>query len=193
MSKKPADKHDPVIELKWNVDNADGDDLLYTLFFAKEGEEIWIPILKEGEELKETKYKWDTTSTPAGYYLIKVVGSDEPANDPKLVLTHGRISKPILVDNDPPQITLNVKAKADGIVASGKVTDNFSPVSRIEVSIDGKSWKGIFPSDLIYDEPIEPFSYTAGGLAPGAHTVTVRAWDEATNLTSAGENVVIKK
>jgi hypothetical protein len=191
--KKSGDKHDPVIELKWTVDNADGDDLLYTLFFAKEGEEIWIPILKEGEELKETKYKWDTTSTPAGYYLIKVVGSDEPANDPKLVLTHSRISKPILVDNDPPQITLNVKAKPDGIVASGKVTDNFSPVSRIEVSVDGKSWKGIFPSDLIYDEPIEDYSYTADGLAPGAHTVTVRAWDEATNLTSTGENVVIKK
>jgi hypothetical protein len=190
---KKNDKHDPVINLKWEVDNPDDDELLYRLYFAKEGEEIWISMLKEDEELTEKKYKWDTTSIPAGYYLVKVEASDEPSNDQDLVITHVRVSKPILVDNDPPQITLNVAVAKAGIVVSGKVTDNFSPLSKFEFSIDGKPWKDIFPTDLIFDEQIEPFSFEVKDLAAGAHTITLRAWDEAKNLTSTGENFVIKK
>lgn len=191
-SKKKELKHDPVVEMKWKVDNPDGDVLQYRLFFAKEGEEIWIPILKEDEKLTETKYKWDTTSIPAGYYLIKVEATDEPANDPKLVISHTRISKPILVDNDPPQIWLNVSVKSSGIIVSGKVTDNFSNVGEIQYSIDGKPWKNIFPSDLIFDEQSEPFKFFVSELAPGAHTLTLRALDEAKNLSSTGDNFVIK-
>jgi hypothetical protein len=192
-TKKEESKHDPVIELKWKVDNPDKDDLRYRLFFAKEGEEIWIPILKEDEELTESKYKWDTTSIPAGYYLIKVEATDEPANDPKLVISHARLSKPVLVDNDPPQLTLKVKVnKTGGIKVSGKVIDNFSMVDEIQFSIDGKPWKNIFPSDLVFDEQVEAFSFNVDDMASGAHTITLRAWDEAGNLTSTGDNFVIK-
>jgi hypothetical protein len=190
---KGEEKHDPVIELKWTVDNPDGDVLQYTLFFAKEGEEIWVPILKVDEKLTDTKYKWDTTSIPAGYYLIKVNATDEPSNDPKFAISHSRVSKPVLVDNDPPQIAMSVGVTKDGIKASGKVTDNFSRVSQIQYSVDGKPWKDIFPEDLVFDDPIEPFSFKVSGLAVGAHTITVRAWDEARNLTSTGDNFVIKK
>jgi len=189
---KKDDKHDPVIKLKWEVDNPDDDELSYRLYFAKEGEEIWIPILKEDEELTEKKYKWDTTSIPAGYYLVKVEASDEPSNDQNLVITHVRVSKPVLVDNDPPQITLNVSVAKTGVVVSGKVTDNFSPLSKFEYSVDGKPWKDIFPTDLIFDEQIEPFSFQVKDLAAGAHTITLRAWDEAKNLSSTGDNFVIK-
>jgi hypothetical protein len=190
---KKDDKHDPVIKLKWEVDNPDEDELMYRLYFAKEGEEIWISMLKEDEELTEKKYKWDTTSIPAGYYLVKVEASDEPSNDQDLVIKHTAVSKPVLVDNDPPQITLNVAVADGGAVVSGKATDNFSPLSKFEYSVDGKPWKDIFPTDLIFDEQIEPFSFDVKDLPVGAHTITLRALDEARNLSTAGDNFVVKK
>jgi hypothetical protein len=190
---KKDDKHDPVIKLKWEVDNPDEDELMYRLYFAKEGEEIWISMLKEDEELTEKKYKWDTTSIPAGYYLVKVEASDEPSNDQDLVIKHTAVSKPVLVDNDPPQITLNVAVADGGAVVSGKATDNFSPLSKFEYSVDGKPWKDIFPTDLIFDEQIEPFSFDVKDLPVGAHTITLRALDEAKNLSTAGDNFVVKK
>ncbi|MFH1437289.1 MAG: hypothetical protein ABIJ56_16395, partial [Pseudomonadota bacterium] len=185
-SKKADVKHDPVIKLEWKVDNPDEDELRYELFFAKEGEEKWISILKEGEELNEKKYSWDTTSIPAGYYLIKVVAGDEPANDPRLSADHARISKPVLVDNDPPQIWMDVAVKQGVAVVSGKVSDNFSTVGAIQYSVDGKLWKNIFPLDTIFDDQSESFKFGLGDLEPGAHTVTVRAMDEAQNMTSTG-------
>jgi len=185
-------KHDPVIEIKWNVDNPDGDEIAYTLFFAKEGEEQWIPILKEGEKLSQTNYKWDTTSIPAGYYLIKVVASDIPSNDPKFAVSHFKISKPILVDNDPPQVNISVALSGATLKVSGRTMDNFSNIRKIQYSIDGKSWKDIFPVDLVFDDPIEDISFEVSDLQKGAHTLTLRAWDEAWNLVSTGENFSIK-
>ncbi len=190
--KKSEIKHDPVIKLEWKVDNPDEDELSYELFFAKEGEEKWLAILKEGEELNEKKYSWDTTSIPAGYYLIKVVAGDEPANDPRLAASHARISKPVLVDNDPPQVWMSVAVKQGAAVVSGKVSDNFSTVGAIQYSVDGKPWKNIFPLDTVFDDQSEGFKFGLGDLGPGAHTVTVRAMDEAQNMTSTGDNIIIK-
>jgi hypothetical protein len=191
-SKKGSSSGDPEIKIGWKVENADGDPLRYELWFAREGTAQWIAILEEGEVLEKTEYKWDTTSVPAGHYLVKVAALDDQVNDPALALAHEQISKPLLVDNDPPKVTLSAKGGKGKASFSGSVEDAFSEVSRIEISVDGGPWKTLFPKDLIFDEQKEAFSHTMDGLEKGPHTATVRAWDRRNNGTSAGAHFKVK-
>ena len=182
----------PEVKISWKVDNADADPLRYELWFALEGTKQWMPMLDEGEILTKTEYKWDTTSVPAGHYLVKVLAVDDTVNDPGLAASHKKISHPVLVDNDPPEVKISVKAGKGKATISGSVTDAFSEITRIEVTVDGGPWKTLFPEDLIFDEKGEKFSYTAGDLDKGPHTVTVRAYDRGMNGTSAGDHFTVK-
>jgi len=183
---------DPEVKIEWKVDNADKDPLRYELWFALEGTDQWLPILAEDEILTKTEYKWDTTSVPAGYYLVKVLAVDDTVNDPELAASHTKISHPLLVDNDPPKVTLKIKPGKGKATFTGTVTDGFSEITRIEITLDGGPWKTLFPQDLIFDEQKESFSYTAGTLGKGPHTATVRAYDRRMNGTSVGDHFSVK-
>ncbi len=180
------------VKITWKVENADGDELSFGLWFAQEGTAQWIPMLDEGEILTKPEFTWDTTSVPAGYYTIKVEASDEGVNDPALALSHELVSRAFLVDNDPPAVSLEVKVKKGSAIMQGKVTDGFSEISLIEYSVDGGPFATLFCKDLIFDEIEEQFEHTHDGLEAGAHTVTVRAYDRRGNGTSAGALFTIK-
>ncbi|MBW2260414.1 MAG: hypothetical protein JRG91_00455 [Deltaproteobacteria bacterium] len=183
---------DPEAKIKWKVDNADADPLRYELWFALEGTDQWIPILDESEILTKTEYKWDTTSVPAGHYLVRVLAVDDTVNDPTLAASHTKISHPVLVDNDPPTVTLKVKSGKGKATFTGTVADDFSEITRIEITLDGGPFLTLFPKDLIFDEKKEKFSYTAKDLEKGPHTVTVRAYDRKKNGTSVGDHFTVK-
>jgi hypothetical protein len=199
-SAKPASKTkdgkaaapDPNVDLRWKLENADGDLLRFELWFAREGTDLWIPLLAEGEILTKAEYKWNTTSVPAGYYVVKVLATDDQVNDPSLALSHWLVSRPLLVDNDPPKLVIAAKAAKGKARIEGTVEDAFSKVARIEISIDGGPWQTLFPEDLIFDESKESFSHEIADLGKGAHTVTVRASDQGSNQTSAGAIVTVK-
>jgi hypothetical protein len=60
--------------------------------------------------------------------------------------------------------------------------DADSRIAGIEYSIDGGDWAQVFPDDGLYDQSSEPFRISVSDLAPGEHTVTVRASDQDRNL-----------
>jgi hypothetical protein len=123
---------------------------------------------------------------------VKVEARDDEVNDPALALGHTKISRPILVDNDPPKVTVTAKGGNGKATFKGTVTDAFSEVTRIEISVDGGPWQTVFPEDLLFDESKEKYSFTMDGLDKGGHTVTVKASDRRNNSTSTGDHFTVK-
>jgi hypothetical protein len=111
--------------------------------------------------------------------------SDERANPLPLALTHERTSPPVLVDNRKPEIVgLAIDDKT--LEAKAVARDSYSPIRRAQYSIDGGEWSVLHPEDALYDDKEERLRFTIQPRPlPGAHTLTVRAYDSDGNVGSA--------
>jgi hypothetical protein len=180
-TEKPPLSHSPIFIISWKTENPDNDPLKFWLYFREEDEIVWKPI-NEGKPILKTSYEWNTESVPDGNYLIQIKVSDETANPKEKSKQDKLVSKPFLIDNQKPRI---IKLKVRYPYVIGLAVDNFSPISRIEYSIDGKPWRFIYPRDEIYDELEESFKFQiTDSLKPTSHTITVRAFDRAGNQGS---------
>jgi len=169
----------PIVKLRWKVENSDDDELVYRLWFREENEQNWKP-LGGPEPLTRTDYDWNTEPIPDGNYVVKVVASDERANPKEEALEHSLVSSPFLVDNKKPEL---LDVKVVGNVFSGRAQDSFSPISELAYSVDGGEWQPFAPKDGIFDDPVEDFSVKLPDkLAPGSHSLAVRAVDAADNV-----------
>ncbi len=180
-----ARAHNPTIKLRWKVDNLDGDDLDYRLWFREEHEAVWRP-LGGPDPLTKTDFDWNTDGLPDGSYVVHVTASDERSEPRDRVLESSLDSAPILVDNRKPEVA--------GLVAkypfvSGRARDEQSPINSLEYAIDGGDWQVLAPADGIADDLVESFTVRLPNLAPGPHAVTVRAWDSADNVGAASTTV----
>src|SRR6185436_3978406 len=63
--------HQPVIKLRWKVENPDGDELSYRLAFRQENDAVWRP-LGGPDPLTKTEFDWNTEGLPDGNYVVKV-------------------------------------------------------------------------------------------------------------------------
>ncbi|MEK6609148.1 MAG: hypothetical protein AABZ30_15930 [Myxococcota bacterium] len=170
------------VKLRWKVENPDGDALVFRLFFREQSEAGWRPIggVDPPEPLEKSEAEWDTESIADGTYRVKVVASDERANPEPRHTEHLLVSDPILVDNRKPEVVgLAVSAGA----CAGRAVDTYSPISAIEAAIDGGPWAPVDARDGILDDLVEAFRIDLpGDLAPGAHTLAVRATDATGNI-----------
>ena len=167
----------PRVEISWKVDNPDKDELRYYLYYREEMGVMWRSM--RDKPVTKAKYEWDTEPIPDDRYRVKVVASDEAANGPEVTQRGSRISAPLLVDNRKPAIVgLTVRYPW----VSGMARDTFSPISRIEYSVDGKRWRLISANDGVFDTPTEGFRLRLPALGRGPHIVAVRARDEAGNI-----------
>jgi hypothetical protein len=109
-----------------------------------------------------------------------VVVSDERSNPREEALEHSLTSTPFLVDNRKPEL-LDVRINYP--LASGRARDSFSPISELAYSVDGGDWQPFAPKDGIFDDPDEEFSVKLPlSLAPGTHSLAIRAVDAADNV-----------
>jgi hypothetical protein len=173
-------KHDSVIKVTWKVDNPDNDALRYRVTFRREGQNLWRDVVREGEVLTRSEVDWDTVALPEGKYRLRVEASDEIANPPETMQKHALESPPIVVDNTPPvfrSLTLT------GRRLRAHVVDGVGPVSRVELTVDGKlEWRPLAAADGVFDSADEEVDSDVSSLVPpGSHIVTVRAFDEAGN------------
>jgi hypothetical protein len=176
-----SDDADPVIKLKWKVDNPDSDELRYRLQYRLLGTNEWIDLLKPGRPLTKAQYEWDTADLPEGHYQVRVQASDELSNPPNRVKKHELASTTIVVDNTPPALTT---LEANGRRVTGTAVDGVGPIARIEMSVAGSSeWYPFFPRDGIYDQQHEDFDVDVSSFAPqGRVVVAVRVYDQANNF-----------
>lgn len=172
---------DPVVKLKWKVDNPDSDELRYRLQYRLVGTSEWVDILKPGRPHTKSQFDWDTSDLPEGRYVVKIEASDELSNPPDRVKKHESYSTTIVVDNTPPAI---VSLEAKGRRITGTATDGVGPIARIEMSVAGSGeWYPFFPRDGIYDQQREDFDVDVSPFTRAGHvTLSVRVYDRSNNF-----------
>jgi sugar lactone lactonase YvrE len=181
----PPRVHNPMLKLRWKVENPDGDELTYRLSFREDSDAVWRP-LGGPDPLTKTELDWNTEALPDGTYVVRVVASDERSEPRERALEASLISEPILVDNRKPQV-LGLTARYPFV--SGRARDDQSPLTALEYAIDGGEWHVLPAADGICDDVVEHFNFKLPALAPGPHAITVRAWDSADNVGAAGVTV----
>ena len=170
----------------WSADDANDDELVYSVYYHGENETDW-KLLKD--KIEQKFYSWDTTSMPDGAYYLKIVASDQPSNPPGEALTAERASDRFIVDNTAPQITGLAAEPANAPAATATVrfraTDATSAIIKAQYSVDAGEWTMVLPVGAVGDSPDERYEFTVRDLAPGEHTIAVRANDDFDNLAAA--------
>lgn len=171
------------VKLKWSATDPNEDELTYALYVRKQGWSAWV--LLEGD-LDKTEFEWDTTTTPAGVYRVKVVASDRKDNDEQDARTNEKVSPPFVVCSIPPSVTV----KLTGLDTDRAILDATasSPLVRIveaSFALNGKKWVSVFPLDGLFDSTRETFSFKTDGLKPGTYVVVLKVKDAAGNVGTA--------
>jgi WD40 repeat protein len=171
----------------WTAHDDNDDEMRYVVYFRGENEREW-KLLKDN--LEQKFYSWDTTTLPDGAYYLKIVVSDAPSNPPALALRTERESERFEVDNTPPVIErlealAGVERHGPFVLVKFAARDAASSVDRAQYSVDGGEWILVAPVSRISDALEERYELPLGGLMPGEHTISVRAYDRFENVGSA--------
>jgi hypothetical protein len=167
--------------LVWRADDENDDELSYEIRYRREGDPVWR-VLRTG--LSDPILVWDTMTVPNGTYFIKIVASDAPSNAADLALTGEMDSVAFEIDNTAPEVVVqNVRTDSGRTVISLSVTDDHSPIQRVEYSEDGLRWQPVFPADGIADSRTERFEVTLL-RAPGPGGLSLRVTDAMNNVTT---------
>jgi hypothetical protein len=178
----PARAHSPVLKLRWKAENPDNDELIFKLWFRRDGDTLWHP-LGGPDPLAKPEYDWSTDSVPDGRYVIRVWSSDEKVTPAGQALDHLFESQPFLVDNTKPEVR---ELAVRGGKVTGRAHDAASVLSTIEYAVDGGEWRPALPDDGLLDERDEAFTITLPkSVRPGPHLINARAWDSADNVGTA--------
>jgi len=175
----------------WSAHDDNDDDLHYSVYYRGENEHEW-KLLKD--KLDQKFYSWDTTTLPDGAYYLKIIATDGPSNPPAVALKTERESERFEVDNTPPVIeglkaareqSQSSAAHSDVLLIQFVAKDAASSIERAQYSLDGGEWTLLAPIGNVSDAPSEKYEFSLSNLAPGEHTVAVRAYDRFENIGSA--------
>ncbi len=181
----------------WSAHDDNDDDLKYAVYFRGENQQDWL-LLKDN--LDQKFYSWETTSMPDGAYYLKIVATDTPSNPPEMALKAERESERFEVDNTTPTIgkieasPTGMKAdRAKGVSYDFQFTASHptSSIERAQYSVDGGEWTLVKPVNGISDYKTETYSFSVRRLAPGEHTIAVRAYDRFENVGSAKTTIQV--
>ncbi len=168
--------------LIWRADDENDDEMAYEVQYRREGDTSWKVLRRE---LGEAILVWDTTTVPNGTYFVRIVASDSPSNAAGTALTGEMDSIAFEIDNTPPAIAIGaVRADATRTTITFDVTDDHSPVQKVELSQDGLQWRAVFPGDGIADSRSEHYEVAIEGVI-GPKGLTVRATDAMNNVQTA--------
>jgi hypothetical protein len=127
---------------------------------------------------------WDTTTVPNGTYFAKVVASDSPSNAAGNASVGELDSVAFEIDNTAPAIAVrSTRLEGGRSLVSFDVTDDHSPVLRVEYSQDGQQWRPLFPADGIADSKTEHYELTLDGPL-GPRGLSIRASDTMNNVAT---------
>lgn len=185
-----ADPRSPLVKLSWKVENPDDDKTRYQLEIRREGDALWQPIATEKKVLTLRTYTWNTETFPDGYYRLRVTAIDDRSNSADRARESHKTTALFLVDNQKPVV--------DGLSvaypkAAARAADALSPIAEMAYSVDNGPWRVGTTNDGIFDDTTEmlPIALPTD-LAPGMHTLSIRAADEAGNIGAASVTFRVK-
>jgi len=161
--------------VSWRASDDNGDHLRYTLSFRQKGSDKWLRLR---ENMDETQLNFDTSQLPDGRYELRLSASDDLDN-PEMALTDVKDGVEFQVDNGAPKIAVS----RNGGDVTVHITDDLSPVGKVEYSIDADKWIRLTPVDGIADSRDETFRLENGTV--DGKFVIVRATDAFYNVSTA--------
>ena len=176
--------------LQWQGEDRNNDTLEYAVYYRSLNEANFR-LLKD--HIRENFFTVDGASLTDGRYIFKVVATDALDNPAGNVLSGERISEAVDIDNTPPVVRSagNPSVTADRVRPVFDVEDATGRVKRADVSIDGGTWREVFPDDGIADSQRERFSLELIVEGSGEHTISLRAYDNSNNVGTV--SVIIRK
>jgi hypothetical protein len=182
-AKKGTNK--PSRQVTWEASDPDSDSLSFELFFRGETETSWQRM---GREVTDSCFDLDTRSLPDGWYELKLVASDEPAQPAGAALTAEEVSRPFVIDNTAPAVsgvkTGTPDSKTGLCRVSFSAQDAISPIAAARVSVNAGDWRTLEPVDRIFDSVAERFSAEVK-LTSGKNVVSVWVADAQGNVAAA--------
>ncbi|HEY0384969.1 MAG TPA: hypothetical protein VGC64_03120, partial [Pyrinomonadaceae bacterium] len=170
--------------IQWQAEDRNGDTLEYAVYYRSINESSFR-LLKD--KLRDNFFTVDGATLADGRYIFKVVASDAPDNSGGQALTGERTSEPVDIDNTPPVIRAVGEAQMSGdhVRVTFDVEDATGMVKRADASVDGASWRSVFPDDGIADSPRERYTLDLPMTGAGEHTISLRAFDMSGNVGSS--------
>lgn len=161
--------------VSWRASDENGDTLQYSVAFRAKGSSNWLRLR---DNIEETQINFDTSQLPDGRYELRVTATDA-ADNPEAALTDMKDGVEFQVDNSAPKIAMTTE---DGVVIV-HITDELSPVGRVEYSADAEKWIRMTPEDGIADSRSETFRLSRKDV--DGKFVIVRAVDAQYNVVTA--------
>jgi hypothetical protein len=158
----------------WRATDDNGDSLHYSIAFRAKGSSNWLRLR---DNVEETQLNFDTSQLPDGRYELRVTATDAEDN-PQGALTDVKEGVEFLVDNSAPKIDIT----NDGTDVTVHITDDLSPVGRVEYSSDAEKWIPMTPVDGIADSRNETFRLNRKDV--DGKFVVVRAVDAQYNVAT---------
>jgi hypothetical protein len=151
----------------------------------------WIKIV---DDLEPSAFTWDTNPLPDGRYRLRVTASDAGSNAVGEERIVSQESAPFAIDNTPPRVTaLNATGERGAVRIEGEAADESGRLLQLDVAVDEGDWRPLTPDGGLTDTPRATFHARLPDLAPGEHTVSVRAIDLAGNLSSRAARVTVPR
>lgn len=161
--------------VSWRAGDPNGDSLRYALFFRPKGSDRWLRLR---ENMEETQINFDTSQLPDGRYELRLTASDATDN-PTAPLTDEKEGVEFIVDNTAPGLSIT----PDGNDVLVRISDQLSPVGRVEYSSDAQKWVPITPIDGIADSREETFRLSRSQV--DGKFIVVRAVDAHYNVATS--------
>jgi hypothetical protein len=186
VSATSDDEPDGAIDVEWEVEARDSDELLYDAYIRSSsigsgggGDDEWVKLNTDGP-LNKKQLSLDLDTLADGIYEVRVVASDEPSNGSGSAALDELVSDPFVIDRTRPTLE---GVKVDGDRVTGIAKDRGSRVHDVAFAIDGGKFRAASPSDGLFDSGTEKFELQLpADLGPGTHRVVVRARDASGNL-----------
>ena len=167
--------------LQWQAEDRNGDTLEYAIYYRSINESAFR-LLKD--KLRDNFYTVDGATLADGRYVFKVIASDAPDNPSGQALSGERVSEPLDIDNTPPSVRAVGEAQVvgDRIRVMFDVDDTAGMIKRADLSVDGATWRAVFPEDGIADSPRERYTLDLQITGAGEHVISLRAFDASGNV-----------